>query len=471
MNALLALACALATIGQNTLPNQLDPQSTPIQNRSHKSPADLRSNPPIAAANARQTALNAGQTAARSVEIPINKNSEVEIDDLIARIAESLAIRVDREPPVRVRLPVVGIDGKLTKKLLRETLGETIDFHVDNRSTSLVVDLGADATERDRKAKIAAGIGFLAERARRELKAIEARFGMRARPSFQPNNPDRPTICLIHGLNSTSNVFVHMIKPLEDAGFGIVLYDYPYNHDLDETVQSFQRDWLAFRQKTGERSAWSVVAHSMGGLLIRSYIENSDRPRPRDVDDVVLIAPPNQGSAIAKAQTILHYLDKLKAVNGLRRDVLFQLSETLGAAAIDLTPGSRFLTRLNSNRRAADVDYHILAGDSGFVSIDSRRKIESRIETLAQSAGILRVLTLVATSEVRAWLDVVTETYGDGCVSLAGAKLEGVDDFVVLHANHVELIRAPLFFPEPGPVVTLPYILKRLDKTAKHVSN
>jgi hypothetical protein len=161
----------------------------------------------------------------------------------------------------------------------------------------------------------------------------------------------------------------------------------------------------------------------------------------------------------------------VKAVNGLRRDVLFQLSETLGAAAVDLTPGSRFLTRLNSGRRAADVDYHILAGDSGFVSIESRRKIESRIETLAQSPGILRILTLVATNEVRAWLDVVTETYGDGCVSLESAKLEGVDDFVVLHANHVELIRAPLFFPEPGPVVSLPYILKRLDKTSKHALN
>jgi pimeloyl-ACP methyl ester carboxylesterase len=468
MNAFLTLLCALAFFGQN--PREAKPHDDPISlqnsNQAPKAADRAPNNPPIAASPKADQA----EIAPRAITIPMNKNFEVEIDDLITRIGKSLEIPIDSNP-VPVRLPVVGIDGKLTKTLLRETLGEAVDFHVDNRSGSIVIDLGADALGLDRKAKIAAGIRSLAERARRERKAIEERFGMRARPSFHPNDPDRPTICLIHGLNSTSNVFVHMIKPLEAAGFGIVLYDYPYNHDLDETVQSFRRDWLAFRQKTGERSAWSVVAHSMGGLLIRSYIEDSARLRPRDVDDVVLIAPPNRGSAIAKAQTILHYLDKVKAVNGLRRDVLFQLSETLGAAAVDLTPGSRFLTRLNSRRRAADVDYHILAGDSGFVSIDSRRKIESRIETLAQSPGILRVLTLVATNEVRAWLDVVTETYGDGCVSLESAKLEGVDDFVVLHANHVELIRAPLFFPDPGPVVSLPYILKRLDKTSKHASN
>ena len=33
---------------------------------------------------------------------------------------------------------------------------------------------------------------------------------------------------------------------------------------------------------------------------------------------------------------------------------------------------------------------------------------------------------------------------------------------MTVHANHAELIRAPLLFPDPGPVVCMPYILRWL---------
>ena len=52
---------------------------------------------------------------------------------------------------------------------------------------------------------------------------------MHALKSYRPNDPTRPTICLVHGLNSSSGGFVHMIPWLEQAGYGIVVYDYPFN--------------------------------------------------------------------------------------------------------------------------------------------------------------------------------------------------------------------------------------------------
>ena len=42
----------------------------------------------------------------------------------------------------------------------------------------------------------------------------------------------------------------------------------------------------------------------------------------------------------------------------------------------------------------------------------------------------------------------------------------GVSDHVVIHANHAELIRAPLLYPDPGPVACMPYILRWLAADA-----
>jgi hypothetical protein len=52
---------------------------------------------------------------------------------------------------------------------------------------------------------------------------------------------------------------------------------------------------------------------------------------------------------------------------------------------------------------------------------------------------------------------------GDGCIAVESTRLEGVADQQTIHANHLELIRAPLFYPDPGPVVSMPYILRWLE--------
>ena len=61
-------------------------------------------------------------------------------------------------------------------------------------------------------------------------------------------------------------------------------------------------------------------------------------------------------------------------------------------------------------------------------------------------------------------LDALTDGLGDGCVSVASTKLQGITEHKTIHANHLELIRAPLLFPEPGPVVSMPDILRWLGE-------
>ena len=237
-------------------------------------------------------------------------------------------------------------------------------------------------------------------------------------------------------------------------------YDFPYNRDLDETSPAFGRDWLDFRRKSGDTRPWAIVAHSMGGLLARSYVEG-EAGFAGDVSALILIAPPNGGSTLAKGQTFLQMVQNLQAIQGTRRtDPLALLGDGLGAAADDMTPGSAYLRGLDSRPRREGVRYRIIAGDSAYLGAEARRRVEGQMKLMG---GLGRMVA----GGLSASLDEITDGLGDGCVAVASTRLAGVADPRVLHADHLELIRAPLLlFPEPGPVASMPEILRWLGEPA-----
>jgi hypothetical protein len=65
-------------------------------------------------------------------------------------------------------------------------------------------------------------------------------------------------------------------------------------------------------------------------------------------------------------------------------------------------------------------------------------------------------------------LDELTDGKGDGCIAVERTRLEGVADHMTIHANHVELVRGPLLYPEPGPVVCMPVVLRWLEADRKN---
>ena len=89
-------------------------------------------------------------------------------------------------------------------------------------------------------------------------------------------------------------------------------------------------------------------------------------------------------------------------------------------------------------------------------------RLEGRLELVNQNAGVFGRLTRAATADLPELLDELTDGKGDGCIAVERTRLEGVTDHVVIHANHVELVRGPLLYPDPGPVVCMPYVLKWL---------
>ncbi len=259
-----------------------------------------------------------------------------------------------------------------------------------------------------------------------------------------------------------------MIPWLEEAGYGIVIYDYPFNRQLEESCTAFARDWAAFRRQNGEKRSWSIVAHSMGALLARSMVED-DATWSRDVSSLILIAPVNQGSNLARVQTVFQFLNGLQSINGKNTTkAMLHLSDGLGQAAQDMLPGSGFLKRLNRRPRRQGLPYHILAGDSGFLTRDARAQIEARVDLFNRNSGLFGKLTQAATTDLPEILDELTDGTGDGCVAVDRTRLDGVDDHATIHANHAELIRAPLLFRDPGPVACMPFILERLKADRSH---
>ena len=85
---------------------------------------------------------------------------------------------------------------------------------------------------------------------------------------------------------------------------------------------------------------------------------------------------------------------------------------------------------------------------------------------MTRNAGIFGRLTQAATADLPDLLDELTDGTGDGCVASKRTRLEGVADHVTIHANHAELIRAPLLFPDPGPVACMPDVLRWLKGDA-----
>ena len=397
------------------------------------------------------------QSAAETVRVPLTAGAQLDLARVVADLAQATGSQL-ATPPASVELPVSGRSRQLTLDYLTDALRPAV--RVDLTAIEAVFQIDPDPANEPGSAAWNQRLTHLATRSRAEAER-RSRYGFRARPSYRPNDPAQPTVCLIHGLNSTGAVFKHLAPALEAAGYGVVTYDFPYNRDLDETSADFGRDWIRFRLEQDEASPWVIVSHSMGALLARSYIESTPAEEPVAISGLLMLAPPNHGSHLAHGQTLLQTVQTLQSVRGERRtDPLAYLGDGLGVAADDLSPGSAYLNALNAHQRRVGVPYRIIAGDSAYLNRAAREQVESRLTMAGRFGGFGRMLA----GGLSGQLDEMTDGLGDGCVSVASARLAGVTEFQILHANHLELIRAPLLFPDPGPIASLPLLLDWLGE-------
>jgi len=209
--------------------------------------------------------------------------------------------------------------------------------------------------------------------------------------------PSKHLVLLVHGILRSTGTFSALEKALIEAGFDAVAISYPSTRStIEEHADGLAR--LLDRQEGTETV--SFVTHSMGGLVVRQLLSRDGAWQRRiAVGRIVLIAPPNQGSAVARL---------LKDIPAYRW--------IYGAAGQQLTPAEVSKIPLIQH------PFAIVAGGTG------------------DGEGFNPLLP----------------GDDDGTVALAETRLEGTLDFLVvpaIHAvisSHPDTIRATINFLKHG---------------------
>jgi triacylglycerol lipase len=118
---------------------------------------------------------------------------------------------------------------------------------------------------------------------------------VRLMPLLSMDNEGAETVVLLHGLGRSESAMLLLESSLKAAGFAVHNLGYPSMEATPEALVALVGEQIQACCSSGTGTI-HFVGHSLGGLLIRAYLE---RQRPRNLGRVVLIGTPNKGSELA----------------------------------------------------------------------------------------------------------------------------------------------------------------------------
>ncbi len=203
---------------------------------------------------------------------------------------------------------------------------------------------------------------------------------------------DEPETCviLLHGLGRTPLSMVPLQVALELAGYRTVNQGYPSRSGSIETLAAAHVAEALTKCASPPDAPVHFVAHSLGGILVRQYLQDRDLPPG---SRMVMLGPPNQGSEL---------VDRFGA------DAWFRV---LGPAARQLGTEA---DSLPSQLDPVDLEIGVIAGT------------RAGLDSIFLQSGFLQPGRL--------------STPNDGRVSLTGARLEEMRDFLEVDQSHTLLL-------------------------------
>jgi pimeloyl-ACP methyl ester carboxylesterase len=295
-----------------------------------------------------------------------------------------------------------------------------------------------------------------------------ARFGVKSLGEKDwealPDRLPERLVLLVHGLDEPGDLWRDLAPALRQADVPTARFDYP-NDQVIAISSTLLGTWLPKLRQRGTKQV-AIVAHSMGGLVVREYLTNpaddyrkkllkGDVPRIRAL---VMVGTPNHGSPMARFRLVAEVREQWSRLLRGDGELLGALEDGDGEAGTDLLPNSAFLQELNARPLPRDVRFTIIAG---IVSPLARKDLEASAKRWQHGLpGFMHG----AVDKVEEQLADVADGMGDGVVSLASTRLQGVDDQVAVRGNHISMVRGTGKAGRESPP-SVPIILERVRRT------
>jgi pimeloyl-ACP methyl ester carboxylesterase len=336
-------------------------------------------------------------------------------------------------------IDLTGLRGASFVCALNTALGEGCNVRVDDEA--LVIHLDPKKLPRDTATLRKAARVFTAIAAPEATASQRRSYGLLLP---QHVDPQRPMVVLVHGLDCNRSNWFPMADLLIGEGYQVAYFTYPSDGPLEESADLLTREMIAVRDEF-PGVLLHIVAHSMGGLVARRYVEGENYAG--GVGHLILLATPNLGSRWAAYRVALEIEEHV----GLWKhekdwSPTWMITDGLGEAGRDLNPTSEFLKQLNERPRREGVAYTIVAGNQ-------HPMYPMAADALDGSAGIIPKRAAQwwgfrqTDTALRRAAEKMRERTGksDGPVTTKSTRLNGVDDFVTLPASHTSL-----YYPVDG---------------------
>lgn len=169
-------------------------------------------------------------------------------------------------------------------------------------------------------------------------------------------------VVFLHGIVRSSKSFGPMYAKVRQAGFHVVPFDYPSTQVTIADSAEFLHQTISSMPDLEEIN---FVVHSMGGLVVRSYLAKHDDPR---FQRMVMIGVPNLGARMAD---LLRSNPLFKAIMGPAGQQLG--SDPMGFIAGLPTPEFEFAVIAGGRQNDQGYNPLVDGDDDGTVSVESTR--------------------------------------------------------------------------------------------------